>query len=57
MQRTEEYCKERSSVPGLAARAAYTKQFLRDKLIEHRAYIARHGENLPEIGDWKWTSK
>jgi hypothetical protein len=44
-------------VPGLDSRAAYAKQFVRDKLLEHRAYIVRHGEDLPEIRNWKWTGK
>jgi xylulose-5-phosphate/fructose-6-phosphate phosphoketolase len=41
-------------VPGLAAHAAYTKQALRDKLIEHRQYITLHGEDMPEVRDWTW---
>jgi xylulose-5-phosphate/fructose-6-phosphate phosphoketolase len=41
-------------VPGLAAHAAYTKQTLRDKLIEHRQYITLHGEDMPEVRDWTW---
>ena len=43
-------------VPGLGARAAYAKQFLRDKLIDHKAYIQKHGEDLPEIRDWRWRA-
>ncbi len=41
-------------VPGLAARAAYAKQFLRDKLQDHKRYIERYGEDMPEIRDWQW---
>ena len=41
-------------VPTLGARAAYAKQVLRDKLIEHKQYIAKYGEDLPEIRNWKW---
>jgi xylulose-5-phosphate/fructose-6-phosphate phosphoketolase len=42
-------------VPRLGPRAAYAKQAIRDKLIEHRHYIAEHGEDLPEIRDWRWV--
>jgi xylulose-5-phosphate/fructose-6-phosphate phosphoketolase len=41
-------------VPKLGARAAYAKQAIRDKLMEHKAYIARHGDDMPEITGWKW---
>jgi xylulose-5-phosphate/fructose-6-phosphate phosphoketolase len=41
-------------VPKLGSRAAYAKQAIRDKLIEHRAYIGRHGDDMPEISGWKW---
>ena len=41
-------------VPKLGARAAYFKQAIRDKLIEHKQYIEEHGEDLPEITDWRW---
>jgi xylulose-5-phosphate/fructose-6-phosphate phosphoketolase len=34
--------------------AAYTKQWIRDKLIEHEEYIHRYGEDLPEVRDWRW---
>ncbi len=43
-------------VPQLGPRAAYVKQVIRDKLIEHKQYIAKHGEDLPEIRNWKWDT-
>jgi xylulose-5-phosphate/fructose-6-phosphate phosphoketolase len=41
-------------VPQLGPRAAYAKQAIRDKLIEHREYIARYGDDMPEIVGWRW---
>jgi xylulose-5-phosphate/fructose-6-phosphate phosphoketolase len=41
-------------VPRLQRVGAHFKQFLRDKLIEHKLYIRRYGDDLPEIRDWKW---
>lgn len=42
-------------VPKLGYIAAYTKQFVRDKLIDHQEYIREYGEDMPEIRDWKWS--
>lgn len=42
-------------VPHIGAEAAYIKQTLRDKLIEHKQYITEHGEDLPEIRNWRWS--
>ena len=41
-------------VPSLGARAAYAKQILRDKLIDHKNYIHKYGQDMPEIRNWKW---
>ena len=41
-------------VPKLSSVAAYGKQAIRDKLIEHTQYITKHGDDMPEIRDWKW---
>jgi xylulose-5-phosphate/fructose-6-phosphate phosphoketolase len=44
-------------IPHLATRSAYVKQAIRDKLIEHKHYVTHHGEDMPEIRNWKWDGK
>ena len=41
-------------LPHLGSKGAYLKQMMQDKLIEHKIYIDKHGEDLPEIRNWKW---
>ena len=41
-------------VPHLRYKAAHVKQMLHEKLIEHKQYVREHGEDMPEIRDWKW---
>ncbi len=41
-------------VPKLGTAAAHVKQLIRDKLIDHRHYVNKHGEDMPEVRDWKW---
>ena len=44
-------------LPQLGARAAYFKQAIHEKLIEHKQYIDKHGDDMPEIRNWKWMQK
>ena len=41
-------------LPHTGRKGIYLKQRFKDKLIEHKEYIAKHGEDLPEIRIWKW---
>ena len=41
-------------VPKLGSMAAYAKQTIREKLIDHKQYVSKYGEDMPEIRDWKW---
>jgi xylulose-5-phosphate/fructose-6-phosphate phosphoketolase len=36
-------------LPDLGSKGAYLKQQMEDELIEHKHYIDKHGEDLPEI--------
>jgi xylulose-5-phosphate/fructose-6-phosphate phosphoketolase len=44
-------------VPRLGPRAAYAREALTTKLIEHRQYVSTHGEDMPEIRDWTWAAR
>ncbi len=44
-------------VPSLDAQAAKVKMTLRQKLIQHKAYIEEHGLDLPEIRNWQWAAR
>ncbi len=41
-------------VPKLGSRAAYVMQMLRDKLTDHKNYVCRYGQDMPEIRNWTW---
>ena len=43
-------------LPQLGAKGAYVKQAMRDKLLDHKAYVQSRGEDMPEIQEWKWTA-
>ena len=42
-------------VPETGEKGIYLRQQLKDKLVEHKHYICKHGQDLPEIRDWKWS--
>ena len=41
-------------LPQLGSRGAYTKQLMQNKRLDHKAYVREHGEDMPEIREWKW---
>jgi xylulose-5-phosphate/fructose-6-phosphate phosphoketolase len=42
-------------LPQTGEKGVYLKQQLKDKLIEHKQYINKYGQDMPEIRDWKWS--
>ena len=42
-------------LPQLGDQGLTLKRQLKDKLLEHRQYINAHGEDMPEIRNWKWS--
>jgi xylulose-5-phosphate/fructose-6-phosphate phosphoketolase len=55
MDRYHLVCDVIDRVPSLGSRAASLRQAMRDRLIEHRAYIVEHGEDPQDIQEWTWT--
>ncbi len=43
-------------VPKLGRLAAHTRQAMQDKRVEHKSYIAKYGDDQPDIRDWKWDA-
>ena len=40
--------------PGFRDLPAPTQQRMRDRLIQHKLYIEKHGDDMPDIRDWTW---
>ena len=50
------FCYQRGLSIHFAGRSgAEARQAIRTKLIEHKQYIAAHGEDMPEIRNWRWS--
>jgi xylulose-5-phosphate/fructose-6-phosphate phosphoketolase len=43
-------------LPQLGAKAAYFKQAIQEKLVDHKQYIEEHGDDMPEIRGWRWNA-
>ncbi len=43
-------------LPQMSPKGAYLRQQLQDKLIAHKRYICGHGEDMPEIRNWRWSA-
>jgi xylulose-5-phosphate/fructose-6-phosphate phosphoketolase len=41
-------------LPQTGSRGDHLRQRLQDKLVEHKQYIDRYGEDMPEIRNWRW---
>jgi xylulose-5-phosphate/fructose-6-phosphate phosphoketolase len=44
-------------VPRLQTIAAHLRQKLRNKLTDHTRYIREHGEDMPEVVEWRWPAE
>jgi xylulose-5-phosphate/fructose-6-phosphate phosphoketolase len=42
-------------LPQTGDRGRDLKLRLKEKLVEHKKYIEKHGRDMPEIRDWKWS--
>ena len=43
-------------LPQTGDKGNFLRQQLQSKLVEHKQYIDTHGEDMPEIRNWKWSN-
>ena len=43
-------------LPQITESAANLKKLMQEKLIEHKLYINKYGQDMPEILNWKWSN-
>jgi xylulose-5-phosphate/fructose-6-phosphate phosphoketolase len=43
-------------VDGLGSKGSRLKRQMHDKLVAHQQYITEHGEDMPEIREWRWSA-
>jgi xylulose-5-phosphate/fructose-6-phosphate phosphoketolase len=43
-------------VPGLAEHAAHLRQHMADERLRHRAYTREHGQDSPDVTEWRWPA-
>jgi xylulose-5-phosphate/fructose-6-phosphate phosphoketolase len=41
-------------LPQLGSRGDYIRQEMENKLIMHKEYIQKYGEDMPEVANWQW---
>ena len=41
-------------VPGLSEPAAHIRQEMEDERLRHRAYTREHGDDPPDVTEWRW---
>jgi xylulose-5-phosphate/fructose-6-phosphate phosphoketolase len=44
-------------LPQLGSRRAYAKQAIQNRLVDHKSWISRYGDDMPEIRDWTWGER
>lgn len=57
MDRFHLVCDVIDRVPGLATSAVEIRRAMVDKHGEHKRYVVQHGQDMPEILDWRWAAR